>query len=65
MKRMEYTLKEYSFNGTDPIRVLAFLAKFVEEAEILRMSEGQAFMALPKLLTGFAKDQYDSFRGFK
>ena len=40
VKRMEYTLKEHSFNGTDPIRVLAFLAKFVEEADILRMSEG-------------------------
>ena len=63
VKRMEYILKEYSFNGTGPIRVLAFLEKFVEEADILRMSEEQAFIALPKLLTGLLKDQHDAIRG--
>ena len=60
---MEYSLKEFRFNGQDPIRVLSFLAKFVEEAELLHMTEAQAFLALPKLLLGFAKEQYDSVRG--
>ena len=38
--------------------------EYVKRMEyILCMSEGQAFIALPKLLTGFAKDQYDAVRG--
>ena len=63
VKRIEYTLKEFRFDGTDPIKILAFLAKYVEEADILRMSEAQAFIALPKVLSGHAQEQFNAVRG--
>ena len=53
-------MKDHSFDGNDPIRVLDFLARMVTEADMLDMSEAQAFVALPCFLKGTVRTQYDS-----
>lgn len=47
IKRMKLTLRNQTFSGEDPILVLDFLARFVAEADILVMNEGQAYVTLP------------------
>lgn len=63
LRQMELTMKAHKFSGEDPILVLDFLSRFVAEADILRMSEAQAYIALPYFLTGLAEDQFNSVRG--
>ncbi|CAN8069510.1 unnamed protein product [Agarophyton chilense] len=60
IKRMQLSLRNQSFSGEDPILVLYFLARFVAEADILGLTEGQAFIALPYFMKGLAEDQYNS-----
>lgn len=43
--------------------ILDFLARLLAEADILGMSEGQAFVALPYYSRGIAEDQFNSIRG--
>lgn len=43
--------------------VLNFLARFVAEADILGISEGQAVVFLPFALRGLAGHQFNSIRG--
>ena len=47
VRRLELTLKDEAFDGSDPIRVLFFLNAFVTEADVMEMTEAQAFIALP------------------
>ena len=54
IERMELTSMGHRFDGYDPIKVLDFLSRFVSESNVLGMSEGQANLALPKVLLGFA-----------
>ena len=58
IRNLELTLRERKFDGTDPILVFDFLARFAEECYTLKMSEGQAFVALPHFLKGRAETQY-------
>lgn len=58
VKRLELTLRDQKFDGEDTIKVLAFLAEFVRECNTLSISEGQAYVALPYLLKGSAKEQF-------
>ena len=46
------------FDGTDPIRVFDFLARYVNEADMLDMTEAQAFIALPTFLSEPAETQF-------
>lgn len=62
IRRMEITLRKQMFSGTDGILVLNFLACFVREANILEMSEAQAYLALPQFLQGFALSQFEAVR---
>ncbi len=62
LKALELTLKSEKFSGKDPILVLNFLARFVEEADTIRMTEAQAFIALPHFLTGQAENEFRSSR---
>ena len=62
VKRLELSFKDSTFNGTDPVTVLSFLADVVIECDILEMSEAQAYLALPFLLTGSAKVQFRAAR---
>ena len=57
IKNLDLTLKERKFDGTYPILVFDFLARFTEECDTLRMNEGQAFVALPHFLKGNAERQ--------
>ncbi|CAN8065807.1 unnamed protein product [Agarophyton chilense] len=63
IKRMQLSLCNQLFSGEDPRLALDFLARFVAEADILGMNEGQAYIALPYFLRGLAEDQYHSVRG--
>lgn len=58
IKNLELILKDHKFSGEDPIMVFDFLTRFVEEADTIGMSEGQAFVALPHFLTGTASQQF-------
>ena len=62
MRALELTLKSRKFSGKDPILILNFLSRFVEEADTLRMTEGQAFVALPHFLANPAETQFLSSR---
>ncbi len=50
------------FSGSDPILVLEFLTKFVEEADTLCITEAQAFIILPKLMVDPAQKQFRSVK---
>lgn len=63
VSRMNVSLRDLTFDGVDGILVLEFLARFVAEADILEMSEAQAFLALPYFLRGFAAEQFRSTIG--
>lgn len=54
LKSLGSTFKEQKFSGSDPILVLDFLTRIVEEAEMLGMTEGQLFVLLPHILAGEA-----------
>ena len=51
-------LKERKFDGTDQILVSDFLVVLVEECDTLKISEGQALIALPQFLKGRKESQY-------
>ena len=58
IKRMDTSLQRHRFSGGDPVLILEFLRRFVQEADILGMSEAQAFLALPKFLDGTAEAHF-------
>ena len=60
ISRLEVTLKDRKFDGVDKIKVLSFLAKYVNEADLLGMSEAQAVLALPTFLKGNAAMRYEA-----
>lgn len=48
---LNLALKKHTLDDMDPIHVLDCLARYMNRAEMLKMSEAQAFIALPTLLT--------------
>ena len=62
MNSLSMTLGEHKFSGQDPVLVFDFLTRFTEEADLNRMSEAQAFISLPRYLTGNAEYQYRATR---
>ena len=62
LKSLEISLKEHTFSGKDPVTVLNFLTRFVEEADTLEMTEAQALVALPKFMSGSAELQFRASR---
>ena len=50
LKNMDLTMSKHKFDGNDPIRVFDFLTRFVNESDMLNMSEAQSFIALPMFL---------------
>ena len=61
--RLELPMRCHTFDGRDPIHVLDFLARFVREADMLKMSEAQACIAVPYFLRGHAEQQLNAVRG--
>lgn len=62
IKSLDITMKDYKFDGSDPVMVFDFLTRLTEEADTIGMTEPQAFHALPHYLSGPAAD---SFRAAK
>lgn len=60
VKRMQLSMRNQCFTGDDPILVLNFLARFVAEADVLGMSDAQAYLVLPYILRGVAEDDFIS-----
>ena len=63
LSRLRTSTPDLGFDGKDGILVLDFLATFVSDAETLGYTEEQAYLVLPFLLSGFAKDQFLSAKG--
>ena len=62
IRRLEVSLRDHTFDGHDPMMVFSFLADLVEECNTLQSSEAQAYLALPYLLKGTAKEQFKAVR---
>ena len=60
LKNIELTMRDHKFSGEDPVLVLDFLTRVVEEADTLGMSEGQLIVCLPHLLTKKAAQHFRS-----
>ena len=58
IKNLNLTMKSHIFDGNDPIKIFDFLTRFVNEADMLNMSEAQAFIALPTFLADPAETQF-------
>lgn len=50
IKNINLAMKKNDFDGTVPIHIFDFLARFDTEADMLNISETQIFIALPTLL---------------
>ncbi len=50
------------FTGDDPIRVFDFLAQYVTQAELLDMTEREAYVSLPNFLWKRAAHQLSAAR---
>lgn len=62
IKSLELSMKQHAFSGEDPILVLEFLTRFVEEADTLGMTETQAYLAFPYFVKGNTIKQYRAAR---
>ena len=62
IKGLELTMRGHTFDGEDPIHVLDFLARFVREADTLKRSEAQAYIAVPYFIRGHAEQQFNTVR---
>lgn len=60
---MDFTICDQKFDGSDPIRVLRFLADFSSECDTIAVTEGQEFIVLSYMLKGTEKDTLVSVRG--
>lgn len=54
INNLNLTLKNHMFDGNDPFNIFYFLTLFVSEADMLNISEVQAFVPLPAVLAYFA-----------
>ena len=58
LKNLDLTFKDKKFNGLDPVIIFDFLTRFVEECDMLDMTEAQAYVALPHYLLHPAHTQF-------
>ena len=56
--KMEKALGERKFDGKDPVLIFSALSNIVEEADNMKMTEAQLFLAVPRLLSGAARDHF-------
>lgn len=57
---MDIKVSAHHFSREEPIQFIYFLGRLVREPNLQEMSETQAFLALPFLLTGLVKSQYEA-----
>lgn len=60
IKRMAFKMKDHQIKGEGPIMFIDFLAWFVREVYIQKISGTQVFVALPTILTELAKNQHEA-----
>lgn len=58
LKNVNVKLRNHVFNGNYRTNIIAFLPRFVNEADMLIMFEAQAFIALSTFLVDPAKTQF-------
>ena len=51
-------MKDYKFDGSDPVLVFDFLTRLTEEADTIGMSVALTFIALPHYLSGRAASHF-------
>lgn len=51
VKNLEVKMKDLLSSGEDPILIVDFLSRIVEEADVLEMDEGQLMVCLRHMLT--------------
>lgn len=57
---MRVKLVEHHFSGKDPTKAVDFLTSFVREANIQKISEAEAVVALPSFQKVFASAQFEA-----
>lgn len=62
IREIDLSLKEHTFKVDDPILVSKFLTRFAEEADTLGMTDAQAYLELPTLLTENSSRRYKAIR---
>lgn len=60
IKNLNLTMKNHVLNGNDPIKIFDSLTRFINEVDMLQMSEAQAFIAIPTFLAEPAETQFGS-----
>lgn len=55
---LQIHMDDEKLDGTDPIFVFEFHTRMIDECDTLSMTEPQAFMFLPKFISGAASGQY-------
>ena len=51
-------MKQHAFDGSDPMKIFEIISRFVNEADMHRMSEAQAFIALPIFMSHPAEKNF-------
>ena len=62
LKHLDISFGKRKFSVQDPILILDFLTRMVEECDTLGMSEAQEFMALPQFLSDNARTLYRAMK---
>ena len=60
VNKIDTSLGKRKFSGSDPVLIFNALMALVAEADQLKMSEAQLFLALPKLLRGDARVDFEA-----
>ena len=63
LRNLALQMKQNAFDGSRPINVFGFLSRFVNEVDMLRMSEAQAFIALLKFMSDTAETNFRTSLG--
>lgn len=58
IKNLDITLKNHLFNGNDPINIFDLLTRFVNESDMLNVSQAQASIAIPTFLADPMETQF-------
>lgn len=60
IKKLNITMENLTFDGTDPTHILDSVARFLDEADMLNMFEAQSFIYLQTLLVAQVDAQFRS-----
>ena len=63
ISRLHTALSKRKFDATDKIGILYFLSQFVDKADKLGFTEGQALLALPEFLRGPVETRFNAAAG--